>query len=139
MNSQLPPPNLGWILDDLVTVPCAKDAVLLSADGLLMATSKDVDRDLADTVSALSSGMQSLSHNAKVFSSGTEEDVWEQTMVQFGASFLFLVSTGKRSCLVVTAEREVNVQALSARIHKTITSLREALEQAPRHAAAGGA
>lgn len=137
MNTQTGP-DLSWILNELVDVPHARDAVLLAGDGMLKARSKDVKRELAETVSALSSGMQSLSRGAADFSSGNAQDEWEQTMVQFGSSFLFLVAAGDGSYLAVSAGREVNVKALSVRIHHTIGRMREALAEAPRHAAADG-
>ena len=57
--------DLSWMLDSALELPEAQHAILVSADGLLMARSKEVGRDHADTVAAAMSGMQSLSRTAR--------------------------------------------------------------------------
>ena len=45
--------GLGWLLDDLVArVPTARQAVVLSVDGLLMAASQGLTREDAEHMSA---------------------------------------------------------------------------------------
>ncbi|WP_103500363.1 MULTISPECIES: roadblock/LC7 domain-containing protein [unclassified Streptomyces] len=133
-----PAPNLSWILDELVSVQHARHAVLLSADGLMTATSEGVDRDLGDSVAALTSGLQSLSRAAAVFASGGE-DPWEQTLVQFGNGFIFIVAAGEGTFLVVSAGRDVDIEAMSFRMGKTIDRVGQELGLAPRQTPVGGA
>lgn len=46
--------DLGWLLDDLVhRVPHAHDAVVLSADGLLMASSEGMKQDDGEHLAAV--------------------------------------------------------------------------------------
>ncbi|MEU7028880.1 roadblock/LC7 domain-containing protein [Streptomyces sp. NPDC046275] len=127
-----PTPDTNWILNDLVTFPEARHAVVLSADGLMVGASADVDRELADTVSAIASGMQSLSKRGAAFIQN-EPTPWEQTMVSFRDGFLFLLAAAEGSYLVVSAGRNVDIEALSYRMRKTIDSLGPALQVAPRH------
>lgn len=134
--SSAPTPDLSWILNQLMNVPHARHAVLLSADGLLLARTKDVDRDLADTAAAIMSGMQSLSRAAMAFASGKGDDVWESTMSQFRDGFLFLIAAGDGSYLAVAARRKVDVQHISYRMEKTVQACADALAQAPRHGTA---
>ncbi|MGH8948352.1 MAG: roadblock/LC7 domain-containing protein, partial [Acidimicrobiia bacterium] len=50
--------NLNWLLERLcATVPAIKQAVVVSSDGLAMAKSQDVDRETAERLAAVSSGM----------------------------------------------------------------------------------
>jgi predicted regulator of Ras-like GTPase activity (Roadblock/LC7/MglB family) len=90
--------DLAWMLDRALEVPEARHALLVSADGLLMARSREVDRDDADTVAAAMSGMQSLSRTLGGFAGG-EDMAWRQTLVEFDGGWVFLISSrsGSRS------------------------------------------
>ncbi|MFD8882129.1 roadblock/LC7 domain-containing protein [Streptomyces erythrochromogenes] len=127
-----PSPDVNWILNDLVNFPETRHAVVLSADGLTVGSSTDVDRELADTVSAIASGMQSLSQRGAKFVQD-EPTSWEQTMVSFTGGFLFLLTAAEGAYLVVSAGSDVDIEALSYRMRKTIDSLGPALRVAPRH------
>jgi len=57
--------GLGWLLDDLIErVPSARQAIVLSVDGLLMATSDGMDQSDAEHMSAIAAGFQSLARGA---------------------------------------------------------------------------
>lgn len=57
--------DLAWLLDDLVgRVKQAEHAIVLSADGLLMASSAQLSRDDAEHLAAMASGIQSLAKGA---------------------------------------------------------------------------
>ena len=57
--------NLTWLLDDLVErVPAAQQAVVLSADGLMMGASAGLKREDAEHLSAMAAGFQSLAKGA---------------------------------------------------------------------------
>ncbi|GMA35482.1 hypothetical protein GCM10025876_16860 [Demequina litorisediminis] len=57
--------NFGWLLDNFVqTVPGTRHTLVVSADGLLMAMSKNLDRTGGDTLAAVVSGMASLTRGA---------------------------------------------------------------------------
>lgn len=127
-----PSPDITWILNDLVAFPGARHAVVLSADGLMVSSSADVSRELADTVSAIASGMQSLSQRGATFIQD-EPTPWEQTMVSFAGGFLFVLTAAEGAYLVISAGRDVDIEALSYRMGKTIDSLGPALRVAPRH------
>ncbi|MFJ8691961.1 roadblock/LC7 domain-containing protein [Streptomyces roseolilacinus] len=131
-----PSPNLDWILNELVTTSRARHAVLLSADGLAVAASADVDRNLADTVSAIASGMQSLSRSGAQFVSDAPTP-WEQTMVSYRDGFLFVLAAGAGSYLVVSAAKDVDVEGLSFQMAKTIDRLGSGLGVAPREPQTG--
>lgn len=53
--------DLGWLLANFADrVPGVAHAVAVSADGLLLASSRDLPRDRADQLAAISSGLVSL-------------------------------------------------------------------------------
>ena len=57
--------NLTWLLDDLIErVPSAQQAVVLSADGLMMGASASLSREDAEHLSAMAAGFQSLAKGA---------------------------------------------------------------------------
>ena len=60
-----PGPDLGWLLDDLAgRVSHFQQAVILSKDGLVIASSAGLPRDDAERMSALAAGVQSLAAGA---------------------------------------------------------------------------
>ena len=57
--------NFGWLLDNFVrTVPGTRHTLVVSADGLLMAMSRNLDRTSGDQMSAIVAGMASLTRGA---------------------------------------------------------------------------
>ncbi|MEU7072927.1 roadblock/LC7 domain-containing protein [Streptomyces narbonensis] len=124
-------PDLSWILDELVNFPAARHAVVLSADGMRMAASREVTADLADKISATGSGIQSLSHNAADFVA-VGAITWHQTMIQYDGGYLFLVAASSTSYLVASATIDVDVLAFSDRMAKVVDRLGPALAAGPR-------
>ncbi|MGW8330580.1 roadblock/LC7 domain-containing protein [Streptomyces sp. NPDC055897] len=129
-------PDIQWILDNLVSYPRARHAILLSGDGLSIGASAGVTRDLADQVAAIATGMQSLSHIGAPFVHD-EPTAWQQTMVSYGDGHMFVLAAGDGSFLAVSATHDVDVEGLSYHMTKAIDSLRSALAVAPRSDAAG--
>lgn len=93
--------SFGWLITDFVRrVPGAAHAVVVSADGLLLASSQGLPRDRAEQLSAVSSGLVSLTKGAaRCFEAG---DV-TQTVVEMERGYLFLMSISDGSCLAVLA------------------------------------
>ena len=57
--------DLGWLLANFADrVPGVAHAIAVSADGLLLAASRDLPRDRADQLAAISSGLVSLTQGA---------------------------------------------------------------------------
>jgi predicted regulator of Ras-like GTPase activity (Roadblock/LC7/MglB family) len=93
--------NLNWLVSNFAkSVPGAAHAIVLSADGLLMAVSERLDRARADQLAAVASGLASLSQGAaRIFSGGTVT----QTIVEMERGFLMVMSVSDGSCLAVLA------------------------------------
>ncbi|MDX3851940.1 MULTISPECIES: roadblock/LC7 domain-containing protein [unclassified Streptomyces] len=125
--------DLSWMLDSALEVPEARHAILVSADGLLMARSKDVGKDHADTVAAAMSGMQSLSRTVADFCGGPDQrPQWRQTLVEFDHGWVFLISAGEGAYLAVSASPEVDMAEITFRMQQLVGQLGKALTSPPR-------
>lgn len=124
-------PEMAWILDDLIKVPHARHALVLSADGLAMAYSENVEKDEADTTAASVSGLSSLSRSAASFVTDKPTS-WCQTMIEYGGGFLFVRAAGSGAHLVASASADVDVAAFSYRMEDTVKRLGQELSVAPR-------
>ena len=91
--------QLNWLLDDLASrVDHFRQAVILSRDGLPVASSRGLNREDSEHLSALAAGVQSLARGA-----GEHFGVGEvrQTIIELEQAFLFITSAGYGSCLAV--------------------------------------
>src|SRR3978361_1143637 len=91
--------DLGWLLANFADrVPGVAHAIAVSADGLLLAASRDLPRARADQLAAIASGLVSLTQGAaRCFEGGAVL----QTVVEMDNGFLFLMSiTDGQSCVV---------------------------------------
>jgi predicted regulator of Ras-like GTPase activity (Roadblock/LC7/MglB family) len=95
------PGSFSWLITDFVRrVPGVAHAVVVSADGLLLAGSHGLPRDRAEQLSAVSSGLISLTAGAaRCFEGGAVN----QTVVEMERGYLFLMSISDGSCLSILA------------------------------------
>nr|WP_210732192.1 roadblock/LC7 domain-containing protein [Cellulomonas denverensis] len=95
------------MLDNFVrTVPGTRHTLVVSADGLLMAMSEQLDRTSGDQLAAIVSGMSSLTRGAaRQLRAG---DV-RQAIVEMDNLFLFLMSVSNGSVLAVVADATCDV------------------------------
>jgi predicted regulator of Ras-like GTPase activity (Roadblock/LC7/MglB family) len=123
--------DLSWMLDSALEIPGALHAVLISADGLLMARTKDFEKDDADRVAAAMSGVQSLSRSLGFF---CEDDsrLWRQTLVEFDGGWVFLISAGEGAYLGVSAAPDVDMQDITFRMQQLVGQLGKVLVAPPR-------
>jgi hypothetical protein len=93
--------NFSWLVDDFVNrVAGVAHAIVVSADGLLLASSERLPLDRAEQLAAVASGLVSLNLGAaRCFEAG---DV-KQTVVEMERGYLFLMSISDGSCLAVLA------------------------------------
>ena len=126
--------RLGWMLDDALRMPETRHAVLLSADGLLMAYSERIGRDDAERHAAGMSGLQSLARASAEFC-GDAGSVWRQTVTEFDGGFVFLVAAGPGAYLGVSTTERVDMEAVSFRLQELVQRLGRELSAPPRHGA----
>jgi predicted regulator of Ras-like GTPase activity (Roadblock/LC7/MglB family) len=94
--------NFSWLLGNFVkNVPGVQHTLVVSADGLLMAMSDELDRTQGDQLSAIVSGLASLTRGAaRQLAAG---DV-RQSIVEMDRMFLFTTSISDGSVLAVAAD-----------------------------------
>jgi predicted regulator of Ras-like GTPase activity (Roadblock/LC7/MglB family) len=131
MNSALND-RLAWMLDDVLQIPEARHALLLSADGLVRAHSAGIGRDEADRQAAGLAGLQSTSRGTAEFV-GNAGAPWRQTLIEFDDGFVFLIAAGEGAYLAVSASAQVDVEAVTFRMHKLVGRLGQELTSPARH------
>ena len=99
--------DLDWVMSRFVEeVPDAAHAILVSADGLLMASSTSIPGERAEQVAAVSSGLASLAVGAaRLFEGGSVM----QTIVEMEMGFLMLMSVGDGSNLAVLTQESADI------------------------------
>jgi predicted regulator of Ras-like GTPase activity (Roadblock/LC7/MglB family) len=126
--------NLTWLLDDLVErVPAALQAVVLSADGLMMGASAGLKREDADHLSAMAAGFQSLAKGAsRHFRAGPVR----QTVVEMESAFLFVSAAGQGACLAVLAANDADLGLIAYEMAMLVTRVGQNMSAPERGAAA---
>ncbi|GII94836.1 roadblock/LC7 domain-containing protein [Sinosporangium siamense] len=119
--------DLTWLLDDLVgRVQEAEHGILLSTDGLLMASSHGLKADDAEHLSAVAAGVQSLARGvSERFGGGAVR----QTIIEMRSVFLLVTVAGEGACLAVLCREEADIglvayemAMLVARVGQYLTS-----------------
>jgi predicted regulator of Ras-like GTPase activity (Roadblock/LC7/MglB family) len=93
--------NFSWLVEDFVSrVAGVAHAIVVTADGLLLAGSERLPTDRAEQLAAVASGLVSLNLGAaRCFEAGEVK----QTVVEMERGYLFLMSISDGSCLAVLA------------------------------------
>ena len=99
--------DMGWLLNNFAnSVAGIAHVVAVSADGLLLASSRDLPADRADQLAAIASGVVSLTEGAsRMFNAGTVQ----QTIIEMDSGYLFLMSISDGSSMAVLAARSCDV------------------------------
>ena len=124
--------NLTWLLDDLVErAPSARQAVVLSADGLMMGASTGIAREDAEHLSAMAAGFQSLAKGAsRHFRAGPVR----QTVVEMESAFLVVTAAGHGACLAVLAGSDADLGLIAYEMAMLVTRVGEFLSAPERPA-----
>jgi predicted regulator of Ras-like GTPase activity (Roadblock/LC7/MglB family) len=111
--------DLTWLVDDLVDrVTVARHAVVLSADGLMIAASAGLSREDAEHLSAVAAGFQSLARGAgRHFGGGAVR----QTIIEMDNAFLFVTAAGRGACLAVLAAQEADMGLIAYEMAMLVT------------------
>jgi predicted regulator of Ras-like GTPase activity (Roadblock/LC7/MglB family) len=99
--------GLDWLLDDLTQrIACIRHALVLSSDGLVTAKSEQLQRQDAEHLAAVASGLHSLAKGSGAhFRAGRVR----QTMIEFEDGLLFVTAAGDGSCLCVLTGGDADV------------------------------
>jgi predicted regulator of Ras-like GTPase activity (Roadblock/LC7/MglB family) len=128
--------DLDWLLDDLVDrVPAARQAVVLSADGLLLGASAGLDRSDAEHLCAMASGFSSLARGA---SRHLAAGPVRQTVVEMESAYLLVTAAGQGTCLAVVSDADADIGLVAYEMAMLVIRVGDNLG-APARATAGAA
>lgn len=122
--------GLGWLLDDMATrVPLIRHSVVLSNDGLPMATSASLDSETGEHLAAVASGFHSLAMGTgRHFGCGSVR----QTMVELDEGFLFVVAAGSGACLAVLSRADADIGLIAYEMARLVRQVGEHLSTPTR-------
>jgi hypothetical protein len=93
----------------VAAVPGVEHALLVSADGLAVATSPGLSRAVIDQFSAITAGLISLTQGA---SQCFGYEAMDQVIVEMRRGFLFVAAVRDGSCLAVVAGKSCDIAAV---------------------------
>jgi predicted regulator of Ras-like GTPase activity (Roadblock/LC7/MglB family) len=122
--------ELDWLLDDLINrLAGAEGAVVLSADGLLMGRSRNVQREDAEHLSAMASAFQSLARGVgRQFDKGGVR----QTVVELDRAFLIVTAAGHGACLALLANENADMGMVAYEMNVLVHQVGNNLVAYPR-------
>ena len=122
--------RLDWMLADFTRgIPGVDLAVVLSADGLRLATSPGVTEDLGDQIAAAAAGLSSLARGtARLLDDGK----LTQTILEMEAGYLFVSAIAQGATLVVHAARGCDMGLVGYEMTMLVTRAGHALTPEPR-------
>ena len=122
--------DMSWLLSNFADqVPGVAHVVAVSADGILLASSRGLPVERADQLSAIAAGVISLTQGtARYFNGGGVL----QTIIEMEAGYLFLMSISDGSCLGVLAGRSCDVGQVGYEMALLVERVGQALVPAAR-------
>jgi predicted regulator of Ras-like GTPase activity (Roadblock/LC7/MglB family) len=122
--------TLDWFVANFVRdVPGVSHAILVSADGLLMASSSHLPGDRAEQLAAVTSGLASLSSGAaRLFDAG---DV-RQSIIEMDGGFLLVMGVGDGSYLAVLATISCDIGQVGYEMALLVDRVGKTVQATPR-------
>lgn len=121
--------QLSWLLDSLLEVNDIRQAVVLSRDGLVMATAQSMSREEGDHLAALAAGLQGLARGAMEYCGAGEV---RQTIIELDSAFLFVMAAGEGTCLAVVSSQNANVGVIGYEMAMMVRRMGKYLQAGPR-------
>jgi predicted regulator of Ras-like GTPase activity (Roadblock/LC7/MglB family) len=129
--------DLNWLISGFADrTPGVAHAALVSADGLPLAISRDLPRDRADQLAAVTAGLTSLMQGAsRIFEGGPVT----QTVVEMDRGVLVAMDAGAGAALVVLAAADCDLGLVAYEMALLTERTGPALSPAQRAADSAGA
>jgi predicted regulator of Ras-like GTPase activity (Roadblock/LC7/MglB family) len=123
--------GLDWLLENLKgRTPGIQHVLVLSKDGLKLCFTDELDVDRADQLSAIASGIQSLTLSASAeFGTALGSG---QSMVEFPGGVLLIVPAGEGAHLAVVAEEDSDVGLVGHSMNELVEQIGGYLTAPPR-------
>jgi uncharacterized protein len=124
--------QLDWLLNDFIRdTPGVRNALVVSGDGLPLASSGNVDAVLGDQLSAATSGLVSLSRGAAQLLNLAPVS---QTVIEMAGGYLFATSISQGSTLAVVAQQHCDMGMVGYEMTMLASRVGHVLTSAPRAA-----
>ena len=122
--------QLDWLVNDFARdTPGVLHALVVSGDGLLLASSTEVNAELGDQLSATTSGLVSLARGAAQLLNLAPVS---QTIIEMTGGYLFATSISLDSTLTVVAQRHCDMGMVGYEMTMLASRVGHALTPAPR-------
>jgi predicted regulator of Ras-like GTPase activity (Roadblock/LC7/MglB family) len=123
--------DLDWLLENLKErTPGIQHVLVLSKDGLKLCFTDELDVDRADQLSAIASGIQSLTLSASAeFGTALGSG---QSMVEFPGGVLLIVPAGEGAHLAVVAKEDADVGLVGHSMNELVEQIGGYLTAPPR-------
>jgi len=124
-------PDCAWLVHQFAEdVPGVTHAILMSLDGLQLAASRSVGRDVGDQLSALAAGLLSMAdHGAALLDLGASEYL----TVRLPRGHLLFMRVGESAGLAVAAAPGCDLRVVSYRMTQFVGAVWHALTPQVRH------
>ncbi|GHJ53663.1 dynein regulation protein LC7 [Nonomuraea sp. TT08I-71] len=124
-------PDCAWLIRQFVEdVPGVSHAMLVSLDGLQLAASRGVGRDLGDQLAALTAGLLSMADRSAAL---LELGAAEYLTVRLPRGHLLFMRVGESAGLAVVAAPGCDLRVVSYRMTQFVGAVWHALTPAVRH------
>ncbi len=122
--------SLNWLISNFVErVPGVAHTIVVSSDGLLIASSEGLTRDRADQLAAVASGLASLTQgSARIFEGGAVT----QTVVEIARGFLYVMAISDGSVMATLASTESDMGLIGYEMTNLVERTGEVLTPALR-------
>ena len=122
--------QLDWLLAEFVRdVPGVVHGVVVSGDGLRLATSPDVGVALGDQLAAAASGLVSLARGTAVL---LDAGPVTQTILEMAGGYLFVSSVSQGATLAVFARRQCDIGMVGYEMTLLVARVGQLLSPAAR-------
>jgi len=121
--------RLGYLLNELCDVRGISHAIMVASDGLPIAASPQLAKEAVDQLSAVTSGLASLTNGAARFMAG---GAVEHVGVGRGQCYLIVMTCTERSILTVLTTKECDLGQVSFEMTQTIKRVGAILTPASR-------
>jgi len=122
--------SVQWLLDDLVDrIPGGDRAVLVSADGLLVARSAALDDEGGEHLGAVAAALQGLARStSRQLRAGRPR----QTLLEMDEAFLLVTTAGDGTSLAVVAPVDADLGHVAYEINRLVSRVGAYLSVDPR-------
>ena len=122
--------DMAWLLNNFADqIGGIAHVVAVSADGLLLASSRALPEERADQLAAIAAGVVSLTQRtSRYFNGGSVL----QTIIEMDGGYLFLMSISDGSCLAVLASRTCDVGQVGYEMALLVERVGQALTPSAR-------